>query len=974
MSDASNLLKTEFPFGSTTVRIIQGNILAPDVDVDAVVSSDDNYLTMGGGVSRLLAEQAGPEYVRAAQVQCPVRAGAVVATKAYRLPKHGLNVKHVLHGAVIDYDTYDLPLEQVVYQVTANSLEKAEELGLSSILFPAFATGAGGLAMETCARQMCSAIKAYLAQERPLKMIYVILYLPQDTNGKTDLAKVSQRIGRNQRFFREANLVLGVPYNPALNIRQTRDFCGRADALQKLEEVITDKVDGKRHAVILGGPRIGKWVLLDQLFHQAQQPGSPLSQGRRVAQVTFGRVHQNTPAPFIYHKLLRSLGEGEEDAQVIEELGRAYADASMNCDHFLKFLEDHSDHYPQVVFLMDHLPQLLQMGAADFWRDLDRLGERVRLVFTATEDKQYQALQDQFSDGFKAGLEEIRLKCVEEQKRRTWINALYQRYLDRSPTDSEHDFFKEEAGRHPYLISLSCYALIEALKRDVLTNPMHPTEYNRNTLAPFFQTARSTMEGPRRAFFDLLMGPSLAARERSDLQNLAQAIAIEEERQSLLRDLDRDPPDPDAVTRWQELQKEGDPRQNLHDETLRQLEARGYLVDAASPATAQSMARSFAIYMAEFFGVGRRREEDDQPRDVVISLLSPEPQVISTLFRGRGARIVTAQKQLLPEIKAEFMDSFGRYISHRLHPDRYPASELFKDLEEVGNYVLTQFATGAIKRYLQNPPQGSTISLVVHDDLKDIPWELMLETAYAGEIPFRVGRSIVSPQQPTNINPPVRGDGRIKALLIGDPTDDLAEARNEVQNLADRLRRDDHSEDPDVLIGSEQCQRITLLNALASGKYALIHYSGHSRFDGYQSAWQLKDGKDITTDLLTSALQMTPPAFVFSSSCESAVGGEPQPIQYEDQTFDLPSAFLQAGVEAYIGTLWEVESLAARRFVEIFYGAFLSGEHNLGECLRRAKWACKQQGDRINWPAFILYGEPHTEPGDLFPALRKQKG
>ena len=140
--------------------------------------------------------------------------------------------------------------------------------------------------------------------------------------------------------------------------------------------------------------------------------------------------------------------------------------------------------------------------------------------------------------------------------------------------------------------------------------------------------------------------------------------------------------------------------------------------------------------------------------------------------------------------------------------------------------------------------------------------------------------------------------------------------------LADRLRDDERFEEPDVLLGSANCQPLPILSALGSKKYGLIHYSGHTQFDGYRSAWQLADGKTITTDRLTSALQMGPPAFVFSSSCESAAGGSPEPVRYENQTFDLPSAFLQAGVEAYIGTLWEVEATAARRFVVDFYEAF----------------------------------------------------
>jgi CHAT domain-containing protein len=124
--------------------------------------------------------------------------------------------------------------------------------------------------------------------------------------------------------------------------------------------------------------------------------------------------------------------------------------------------------------------------------------------------------------------------------------------------------------------------------------------------------------------------------------------------------------------------------------------------------------------------------------------------------------------------------------------------------------------------------------------------------------------------------------------------------------------------------------------------------------------------------MLTNAVQMAPPAFVFSSSCWSAASAEELPVSYEDQTFDLPGAFLQAGVEAYVGTLWAVDELAARQLTEKFYEEFLRGEHSLGECLRLAKWDLKQQEERekkLNWLAFILYGDPTVKPARLFPAL-----
>ena len=583
MPDPDNPLKTEFHFGSTAVRIIQGDIMKAGLSVDAVVSTDDNYLTMGSGVASVLARHAGPYYVRAAQAQCPVAAGTVVVTKAYQLPEHGLDAEYVLHGTVIDYDTDDLPLEQLVYQVTASCLKKAEELRLRSILFPAFATGAGGLDMEACARRMCSAIKGHLAQERSVKEIYIILYLP-DEAGDAEPAKVAETRSKNQGFIREANLALGVPYDPALDIHQTRDFFGRAAELWRLAEIITDKVEGKRHAVILGGPQIGKWALVDQFYHQAQQPDRALGQGRRLVKVTFGRLHENTPSSFIYRKFLSALSGEEDDPAIRKEIRNAYADPDLDCERFLGFLADHSEHYPEVVFLIDHLPRLLDMESEEaedfqharaFWGDLDRLQERVRFVCTARHNDQYRALLERlerFTVDFKNRIEVIELKCVSVEEGQHWVNELFWRYLGRRASRLEHRFFEKEAGRHPYLISLAGHALISALKPDVMANPGKEYEDAR-TLAPFFQAAVNTMEQPRQAFFSLLMRADIDRKDRRALSTLARAIDIESEQASLVSDAAAG--DPNAVTRLAALQAQGDPRLDLDSDRLERLEARG---------------------------------------------------------------------------------------------------------------------------------------------------------------------------------------------------------------------------------------------------------------------------------------------------------------------------------------------------------------------------------------------------------------
>ena len=119
----------------------------------------------------------------------------------------------------------------------------------------------------------------------------------------------------------------------------------------------------------------------------AEQPGSPLSAGRKLVKLTFGRVHESTPASFIYRKLLCALGKAEqgtddEARRLVRKIRRVYSDPELDGDRFLAFLDQHPDRYGEVVFLIDKLPRLLKMetqtgedfkGMQAFWQDLDEL-------------------------------------------------------------------------------------------------------------------------------------------------------------------------------------------------------------------------------------------------------------------------------------------------------------------------------------------------------------------------------------------------------------------------------------------------------------------------------------------------------------------------------------------------------------------------------------------------------------------------
>jgi O-acetyl-ADP-ribose deacetylase (regulator of RNase III) len=127
---------------------------------EALVSSDDNYLTMGGGVSASLHRAGGPRVSADARKHLPLRLGDVVVTSAGDLP-----AKYVLHGVTIDRDDLEKADSACIKKITTSSLKIAEALRLKSISFPALGTGLAGLAYERSSEALTLAIVEFLSHE-----------------------------------------------------------------------------------------------------------------------------------------------------------------------------------------------------------------------------------------------------------------------------------------------------------------------------------------------------------------------------------------------------------------------------------------------------------------------------------------------------------------------------------------------------------------------------------------------------------------------------------------------------------------------------------------------------------------------------------------------------------------------------------------------------------------------------------------
>ena len=86
----------QYTFNKSTLTVKFDNIL--DTQAEVIVSSDDCYVTMGGGVSRAILHTGGEVIIKDAQKMVPIPLGDVLVTTAGKLEHQ----KYVFHCIMID--------------------------------------------------------------------------------------------------------------------------------------------------------------------------------------------------------------------------------------------------------------------------------------------------------------------------------------------------------------------------------------------------------------------------------------------------------------------------------------------------------------------------------------------------------------------------------------------------------------------------------------------------------------------------------------------------------------------------------------------------------------------------------------------------------------------------------------------------------------------------------------------------------
>lgn len=131
-----------FPSGRT-LELKAGDITGEAAD--AIVSSDDELLTMTAGVSAAIRRAGGTVIHEEAKRFAPVRPGRCAVTSAGSLP-----ARYVMHGITLAAVDRERPSRDLIAEILASCVYNADSLRVQTMAVPLLGTGTGGFSREIC--------------------------------------------------------------------------------------------------------------------------------------------------------------------------------------------------------------------------------------------------------------------------------------------------------------------------------------------------------------------------------------------------------------------------------------------------------------------------------------------------------------------------------------------------------------------------------------------------------------------------------------------------------------------------------------------------------------------------------------------------------------------------------------------------------------------------------------------------------
>ncbi len=357
------------------------------------------------------------------------------------------------------------------------------------------------------------------------------------------------------------------------------------------------------------------------------------------------------------------------------------------------------------------------------------------------------------------------------------------------------------------------------------------------------------------------------------------------------------------------------------------------------------------------------QRRDDDSRTIWMDITAGERDFTISLF-GQGRGVIAKDTQVLDE---------ETYRNLREALDELTNPECAAQPEAFSNFGSLLFEL-ALPEKIQIPLLKHEGPLVFSTHQLSLPWELLcvndrylcLKHSVSRQLPVLTAmQDALLGDQPAISS---RDGSEDAALIISNPTGDLASAASEAEELRDIFRHAGLR--CDALIGPKECTYANVLAArLRKHAYRIIHISGHAQYfeDKATSAIHLADGRMIMAQEIQRTFKGEP--LVFLNACWSAMGegGQRRGAQpgYSGSKVvrTLTEAFTfgnrSGRARAIIGSMWWIADDVARGLAGCFYQEVLAG-HSLGEALRRARQRVSENvTDPALWSTYVLFGDPN---------------
>jgi hypothetical protein len=286
-------------------------------------------------------------------------------------------------------------------------------------------------------------------------------------------------------------------------------------------------------------------------------------------------------------------------------------------------------------------------------------------------------------------------------------------------------------------------------------------------------------------------------------------------------------------------------------------------------------------------------------------------------------------------------------------------NEIEKKIRSLGERIYQFLIPEKLGEYFEDENHRA---ILIRTSEQDIPWEVLCDKKgfLCHRIAFgrEVSRTIAadySDRRPT-----------LNICLIGDPNNNLSAANEEISQLntifSDTLNRlkNDYSIKTElkILKKNDANKNNVLFETIASDiQWDIIHYAGHADFNLLHpdsSSLVLSDGK-LRAYEIEKGLKSKPVVFV--NACYSGLITQTVSLAGYGLLKGIATSFVKGGAMGYIGSIWPIGDLTAKKISEYFYVSILEGAE-IGDALMIAKSTVFGENLDLAAIGYVLYGDP----------------